>query len=123
MSRGSDAVKLWRKRFRTRLVLSMGGKCVTCGYDKCEKAFDIHHIDPNEKDFSFGERRAHPKRLADLADELMRCALLCKNCHIEVHDGSRPSPAVSSFNPEIFASHVKQEKVKPRGANQYGPFG
>lgn len=28
----------------------MGGKCVRCGYDKCQAALEFHHLDPSKKD-------------------------------------------------------------------------
>ena len=34
-----------------------GGKCVSCGYNKCQGALEFHHIDPNEKDFTIAHVR------------------------------------------------------------------
>jgi hypothetical protein len=65
-------------------VAYKGGKCRGCGYDKCHAALDFHHLDPNEKDFDFKEAR-HNKE--ELAKELDKCILLCRNCHAEVHYG------------------------------------
>lgn len=47
-------------------------KCAACGYDRELKALDVHHIDRN--------------RANGAADNL---AILCSNCHREIHAGSR----------------------------------
>jgi hypothetical protein len=45
------AVTEWRRRTKQKLIEHMGGKCVCCGYDKCQRALQFHHKDPNNKDF------------------------------------------------------------------------
>ena len=58
----------------------MGGKCCLCGYDKCIAALELHHINPEEKEFSFSNYNSY-KSLDLLIDELKKCILLCSNCH------------------------------------------
>lgn len=106
MTKNSDKVKRWRRRFRLRVLAVMGGKCVLCGYDTCDLALDVHHIDPNEKDFTFAMIRASPRALSSLEPELRRCVLLCKTCHVEVHAGVTTSPHDTSFDEEKFSSLV-----------------
>lgn len=48
----SMSVINWRKRTKLRLIAFFAGKCVKCGYDKCEDALEFHHKDPKEKDFN-----------------------------------------------------------------------
>lgn len=62
------------------------GSCVICGYNKCFGALELHHIDPNEKEFSFGRFRRNPKALQTIINELKKCVLLCANCHRELHN-------------------------------------
>ena len=57
VSKGSDAVKRWRFKFKERMIDSMGGCCVICGYSKAQRALALHHIDPTQKELSFGELR------------------------------------------------------------------
>ena len=85
MSKNSDAVKRWRKNTKRRIIESMGGKCQICGYDNCDSALALHHIDPNEKEISFGAIRANPKNWLSIVEELRKCILLCHNCHSEIH--------------------------------------
>jgi hypothetical protein len=86
MSRQSEHVKKWRQRFKQRVIDSMGGNCQICGYDKCNSALELHHIDPSKKELSFGSLLAHPKSWKEsVVPELKKCILLCSCCHREVH--------------------------------------
>jgi len=87
MSKRSDAVKRWRQNTKQRIINSMGGKCQICGYNKCNEAMELHHINPEEKEFSFGKVRGNPQSWIKIADELRKCILLCNRCHSEVHYG------------------------------------
>ena len=60
-------------------------KCRRCGYDKCRSALDLHHTDPNEKDFTIGSRRS--VNIETLKTEINKCIVLCKICHCELHVG------------------------------------
>jgi hypothetical protein len=73
-----------QRKFKLQCAEYKGGKCVQCGYDKCVAAFDFHHVDPNEKDFSIGNLKLY--RFDDrIKQELDKCILLCSNCHRETH--------------------------------------
>ena len=61
----------------------LGGKCSSCGYDKCADALDFHHLDPSLKDVNAKYIRSWSKER--IRDELDKCVLLCANCHREVH--------------------------------------
>jgi len=87
MSKGSDAVKKWRRVTKNKIVLSLGGGCCICGYNKCNNALEIHHLDPEEKDFTIGSVMARPASWEKIAEELKKCVLLCSNHHKEVHEG------------------------------------
>lgn len=65
-------------------VAYKGGACERCAYSKCVEAFDFHHRDPAQKDFAVsaeGVTRSWEK----LRIEIDKCALLCANCHRELH--------------------------------------
>lgn len=63
-----------------------GGECQECGYNKCNAALEFHHLDPNEKDFNISELKKTNFN-EQIKSELDKCALLCSNCHREVHAG------------------------------------
>ena len=48
-------------------------------------SLDFHHINPDEKEFSIGQR--HMVNFELLQKELDKCILVCKNCHCEIHGG------------------------------------
>jgi hypothetical protein len=108
MSINADRVKAWRKDTKNLIVEGFGGKCCICGYDKCEEAFDIHHIDPTQKTLSFGGIRANPKQWKILLKELENCVLLCANCHREYHAGKTNIPK----NIPKFVDLKEKRKIK-----------
>lgn len=85
MSKNSEAVKRWRRSTKRKIILAMGGKCICCGYNRCEEALEFHHVDPNKKEVSWGSLRANIRSLREILMEMKKCVLLCSNCHKEVH--------------------------------------
>lgn len=64
------------------LVELAGGACIKCGYDKNIASMVFHHID--EKNIALNGSNM-TKRSEDLKAEARQCALLCHNCHSELH--------------------------------------
>jgi hypothetical protein len=65
-------------------VAHLGGRCRICTYDGTPAAFDFHHVNPLEKDFTISDRMTSWERIRP---ELEKCVLLCCRCHREVHEG------------------------------------
>lgn len=108
MSYGSDRVKKWRKTTKRRIVESMGGKCVCCGYNKLDDALDLHHIDPNTKEKALGAIRANIINWESIVEELRKCVLICCRCHRELHSNLIELPLdVPKFN-EDFLDYRKK---------------
>jgi hypothetical protein len=59
-----------------------GGACVLCGYSKCLRAMDFHHLDPSSKRFNIAS--SHNRRWEVLRLELDKCMLICSTCHFEL---------------------------------------
>jgi hypothetical protein len=110
MSKNSDAVRRWRANTKMRMVESMGGKCQCCGYNVCANSLAFHHINPLEKEHSFGDMRADPSRWKIIVAELRKCILVCNNCHGEIHAGVRELPAVYEKFNELFAEYSRTIK-------------
>ena len=72
-----------RKRNRRAAIIYLGGECAECGYNKCEAAFEFHHVKKNEKKFTISSGYKLPWE--ELKIELDKCMLLCCNCHREKH--------------------------------------
>ena len=92
MSKQSEAVKQWRKNTKQKIVITMGGKCQICSYNKCNDALELHHLDPSEKEFGLGAIMAKPVKWTKIITEIKKCVLLCSNCHKEVHKGVSEIP-------------------------------
>jgi hypothetical protein len=74
-----------RRRINKRKCIEYkGGKCTQCGYDKCDRALEFHHLDPTEKDFIISKNIA--LKFDKMKPELDKCILVCANCHREIHD-------------------------------------
>jgi len=87
MLSSSDRVKLWRENMKNKIVHVMGGECCICGYKKCHHCLALHHINPEEKEFSLAGIRACPTKWENIVKEIKKCVLLCHNCHGELHAG------------------------------------
>lgn len=100
-----ESVKKWRKATKERIVASMGGKCQICGYSKCHEALELHHINPEEKEFQLGKIMANPISWDRIVVELRKCIMLCANCHREVHNDSANIPETYQTFSELYANY------------------
>lgn len=115
MSKRSQAVIRWRNRLKTKMVAAMGGKCQCCSYNTCNDALEFHHINPQEKEFSFGRIKANPKNREKIINELKKCILLCSNCHREIHAGHRQLPEnYAEFDETFIQSEYELRKNMKR---------
>lgn len=83
-----------RRKLRLQAVEYLGGKCRVCGYSKCDKALEFHHIDADGKEFGIsqdGKTRSWDR----IEKEIAKCVLLCANCHREVHAGKTQLPSAT----------------------------
>jgi hypothetical protein len=78
------AVHKRRKKVRQMAVEYKGGKCQTCGYNRCVEALEFHHHNSSGKDFSISEK-GYTRSWDRVKEELDKCMLLCANCHREFH--------------------------------------
>ena len=62
----------------------LGGKCISCGYNKCLGALTFHHRNQKEKEYEIGSILDWNEEL--IINELNKCDLLCFNCHMELHN-------------------------------------
>jgi transposase len=84
-----EAVAKRRRSLKQILVKEAGGGCVLCGYSRCDRALEFHHLDPKAKQFQI---TSHTRSLARLRAEASKCVLLCSNCHAEVEAGIAAVP-------------------------------
>ena len=77
--------KDYRAHKKEQLIEYKGGKCEICGYDRCKKALEFHHVDVYKKLFTISSSLG--KRIEVLKQEVDKCVLACANCHREIHEG------------------------------------
>lgn len=105
MTKMYETLQKSRNLRKKEMVYVMGDKCQICGYNKCIKALEFHHINPSEKDFNFDKAKSKSWEITNL--ELQKCILVCANCHREIHDNFITYPLQSSYNIER-ANEVRQ---------------
>jgi hypothetical protein len=66
----------------------MGGKCTGCSNVVADSLFEFHHWDPREKEFGIS-RDGLARPWDAIAAELLKCVMLCANCHRVLHAGVR----------------------------------
>lgn len=83
MNKNGQTLRKNRRELLHEIKQELGGKCMICGYDKSLYPLQFHHVDPDTKEFTMmnAETRMSIKKIAD---ELRKCVLLCRNCHIEI---------------------------------------
>jgi hypothetical protein len=79
----------WKRSIKQRAVTFLGGKCCICKYEKCLDSMHFHHVDPEIKEFCISDKSWSWSRIVD---ELQKCALVCANCHGEIHAGLATVP-------------------------------
>jgi len=82
----AEAAGRRRRVIKRTLVEEAGGRCLICGYSRCQRALQFHHLDPATKKFHLGHG-GHCRSLARSRAEASKCVLLCANCHAEVEAG------------------------------------
>ena len=90
-------IKNHRKKRKQDIVYIMGDRCCLCGYNKCQSALELHHLNPKNKDFTISQTS---KQLETVIDEIKKCILVCANCHREIHAKIIKPPSTSSFMEE-----------------------
>ena len=80
------AVSKRRKKIKQMAVEYKGGKCESCGYNKCIDALDFHHVNEKEKEFGLSQSGL-TRSWERTKKESDKCVLVCANCHREIHAG------------------------------------
>ncbi len=87
----SPEVKRWKQKTRPirkkKLIAMKGGGCVICGYNRCLRALEFHHVDPETKKFSLTATTLADIGWDRILEEVKKTVLLCATCHREVEDG------------------------------------
>lgn len=93
-----ECVKTSRQRRKKDILYVMGDSCSICGYNKCSSALELHHLNPEEKDFTISTTLNRAWEVLD--NELKKCTLVCSNCHREIHEGLITQELHSTYSAE-----------------------
>lgn len=78
-------VDRWKEKKKHYIKL-LGGQCECC-HIKLNNTnyaiFDFHHVDPNAKNYSWDKLKLFSD--SKIRVELLKCQLLCANCHRLIH--------------------------------------
>lgn len=111
---GAKQTTEFRRNRKQQLIHFCGDKCCVCGYSRTASALEFHHINPELKLFGIAANGTCHNIQADI-DEARKCALLCANCHREVHDGlidAKTLLATQKYDDEYAMELVKDVQSK-----------
>jgi predicted HNH restriction endonuclease len=77
-------VKAWREKNKAKVVQAFGGKCAICGLVDDPVVYDLHHVDPKEKELRISGKIMSWEKTVN---EAKKCSLICSNCHRKLHKG------------------------------------
>jgi hypothetical protein len=84
--RRSATMRARQKQMRVLVAgIKLGRGCDKCGYNRCASALQFHHRG-SDKISTIARMVASGNSLAAITAEIDKCALLCANCHTEVHE-------------------------------------
>jgi len=78
----------YHRRLKARAIAYKGGRCVLCGYSRCNGALEFHHLNKSDKNFGLS-KKGLIRSWVSVRRELDKCILICANCHREVEAGVR----------------------------------
>lgn len=73
---------------KQKLIDLMGGCCKRCQQQFPLCVYDMHHINPDDKDFGVSTILDH--KWSKIEEEAIKCVLLCSNCHRIIHQTGEP---------------------------------
>lgn len=79
--------KNWLAKVKACIVSAKVGGCTRCG-ERDPACLDFHHIDPSKKSFNIGVQLGSYS-LKRVQNELLKCQVLCANCHRKLHAAER----------------------------------
>jgi len=62
-----------------------GTRCSACDGEFSPGKLDWHHLDPATKVFDIGKAMSHSR--AAVEEEIAKCVVLCRGCHVVAHRG------------------------------------
>ena len=60
-------------------------KCCKCGLSNKPYLLEFHHLDPSKKFKSVTDLQFNAYSMKVIKDEIRKCVMTCRNCHMEFH--------------------------------------
>jgi len=60
-------------------------KCCKCGLGHKPYLLEFHHLDPSTKYKSVTDLQFNAYGINKIKDEIRKCVMICRNCHMEFH--------------------------------------
>lgn len=95
---GIDNIKVHREKRKESIIIALGGKCQLCGYDRLNRNLAFHHL--GDKEFELSSR-AFQRSWDNIIPEILKCILVCHNCHGEIHDNIIDQTTIETLNSEV----------------------
>lgn len=104
--------KIRRYRSKVLAIDLKGGVCNRCGWSGNIAAFEFHHMESEEKDFTISNVANRAWEIIEI--ELNKCELLCSNCHRIEHSNNEGD----KFLNEVYSYQGQQERMIARFGNK-----
>ena len=89
----------------------LAGGCRCCGEERKE-CLEFHHIDPKTKEANISELVNSPYSIDKLKHELLKCTVLCANCHRSFHFQNKMTGINLVDFIKKFHAHIKDVHVQ-----------
>ena len=87
------------RRFTSKqyLMSPANNACQLCSYNKCVNNLSFHHVDELSKSYQLSGTKMIASSISKLVVEASKCALVCANCHGEIHAGLVVAPSTLKY--------------------------
>lgn len=76
----NEYIRKWQKKLKA--IMYLGGKCSKCGETDI-RVLEFHHKNEHLKKMELG--KFFTCSWCSIQEEIIKCVLLCRNCHVEEH--------------------------------------
>ena len=98
-----------RNKHKLEILNRFNNKCAHCGLVDNHVVYDLHHLNPTEKEYNLAQILDHS--LNKIENELTKCILLCSNCHRKEHEFLRQQTEIGYGNNQKELTEIKESDI------------